>query len=89
MSEKEDVNKMSMMNLATVFGPSLLRPPVAGEGHDGPTIDISQEVVIQVGGKQKRSMNSMKTDMWKNPSDQTQSYYLFRLLVFSYMEEKC
>lgn len=40
---------MSLMNLATVFGPSLLRPPVVGLGHNGPTVDISQEVVVQVG----------------------------------------
>lgn len=39
---------MSLMNLATVFGPSLLRPPVAGLGHDGAPVDISQEVVVQV-----------------------------------------
>lgn len=39
---------MSLMNLATVFGPSLLRPPVAGLGHDGVPVDISQEVVVQV-----------------------------------------
>ena len=38
-----------MMNLATVFGPSLLRPPVVELGHNGPTLDISQEVVVQVG----------------------------------------
>ncbi|XP_070786126.1 active breakpoint cluster region-related protein isoform X2 [Enoplosus armatus] len=48
VSEKEDINKMSLRNLATVFGPSLLRPPVVGLGHDGPTVDISQEVVVQV-----------------------------------------
>ncbi|XP_008299381.1 breakpoint cluster region protein [Stegastes partitus] len=48
VSEKQDVNKMSLLNLATVFGPSLIRPPVAGLGYDGPTVDISQEVVIQV-----------------------------------------
>ncbi|XP_051284797.1 active breakpoint cluster region-related protein isoform X1 [Dicentrarchus labrax] len=48
VSEKQDINKMSLMNLATVFGPSLLRPPVVGLGHDGPTVDISQEVVVQV-----------------------------------------
>ncbi|XP_071315581.1 active breakpoint cluster region-related protein isoform X2 [Trachinotus anak] len=48
VSEKQDINKMSLLNLATVFGPSLLRPPVAGLGHDGPTVDISQEVVVQV-----------------------------------------
>ncbi|XP_063043311.1 active breakpoint cluster region-related protein [Engraulis encrasicolus] len=41
VSEKMEVNKMSVMNLATVFGPSLLRPPV-------PQIDISEEVVVQV-----------------------------------------
>ncbi|CAK6952901.1 active breakpoint cluster region-related protein [Scomber scombrus] len=48
VSEKQDKNKMTLLNLATVFGPSLVRPPVAGLGQDGPTIDISQEVVIQV-----------------------------------------
>ncbi|XP_076581250.1 active breakpoint cluster region-related protein isoform X2 [Chaetodon auriga] len=48
VSEKQDINKMTLMNLATVFGPSLLRPPVVGQGHDGPTVDISQEVVVQV-----------------------------------------
>lgn len=48
VSEKQDVNKMTLMNLATVFGPSLIRPPVVGLGHDGPTMDISQEVVVQV-----------------------------------------
>uniref|UniRef100_A0AAQ6A8Q4 Rho-GAP domain-containing protein n=1 Tax=Amphiprion ocellaris TaxID=80972 RepID=A0AAQ6A8Q4_AMPOC len=48
VSERQDVNKMSLLNLATVFGPSLVRPPVAGLGHNGPTVDISQEVVIQV-----------------------------------------
>lgn len=48
--EKQDVNKMSPMNLATVFGPSLLRPPVVGLGLDcGSSVDISQEVVVQVG----------------------------------------
>lgn len=40
---------MSLMNLATVFGPSLLRPPVVGLRHDGFSVDISQEVVVQVG----------------------------------------
>lgn len=39
---------MSPMNLATVFGPSLLRPPVVELGHVGPAVDISQEVVVQV-----------------------------------------
>ncbi|XP_037615594.1 breakpoint cluster region protein isoform X1 [Sebastes umbrosus] len=48
VSEKEDVNRMSLMNLATVFGPSLLRPPVVGLGYNGPTVDITQEVVVQV-----------------------------------------
>ncbi|XP_054457352.1 active breakpoint cluster region-related protein isoform X2 [Anoplopoma fimbria] len=48
VSEKQDVNKMTLINLATVFGPSLLRAPVVGLGHDGPTMDISQEVVVQV-----------------------------------------
>ncbi|XP_055012269.1 active breakpoint cluster region-related protein isoform X2 [Boleophthalmus pectinirostris] len=48
VSERQDVNKMSLLNLATVFGPSLLRPPVTGDGSDGAGIDISQEVVVQV-----------------------------------------
>uniref|UniRef100_A0A3P9D496 Si:dkey-33c9.6 n=1 Tax=Maylandia zebra TaxID=106582 RepID=A0A3P9D496_9CICH len=48
ISERQHINKMSLLNLATVFGPSLLRPPVAGQGHHGPTVDISQEVVVQV-----------------------------------------
>uniref|UniRef100_A0A3B4FI65 Si:dkey-33c9.6 n=1 Tax=Pundamilia nyererei TaxID=303518 RepID=A0A3B4FI65_9CICH len=47
ISERQHINKMSLLNLATVFGPSLLRPPVAGQGHHGPTVDISQEVVVQ------------------------------------------
>ncbi|KAA8579092.1 hypothetical protein FQN60_007212 [Etheostoma spectabile] len=48
VSEKQDVNRMSLQNLATVFGPSLIRPPVVGLGQDGPIVDISQEVVVQV-----------------------------------------
>ncbi|XP_027894704.1 active breakpoint cluster region-related protein isoform X2 [Xiphophorus couchianus] len=48
VAKRQDVNKMTLMNLATVFGPSLLRPPVAGLEHNGVTVDISQEVVIQV-----------------------------------------
>lgn len=48
VAQRQEINKMSLLNLATVFGPSLLRPPVAGLGHDGPKVDISQEVVIQV-----------------------------------------
>lgn len=47
----QDVNKMTLLNLATVFGPSLLRPPVGGLEHNGATVDISQEVVIQVRAK--------------------------------------
>ncbi|KAM9424752.1 active breakpoint cluster region-related protein isoform 2-T2 [Pholidichthys leucotaenia] len=45
VSERQHVNKMSLLNLATVFGPSLLRPPMA---RDGISVDISQEVVVQV-----------------------------------------
>ncbi|KAM4611554.1 active breakpoint cluster region-related protein [Polymixia lowei] len=48
VSERQEVNKMSLMNLATVFGPSLLRPPAANLGNCGPNVDISQEVVVQV-----------------------------------------
>ncbi|XP_036002298.1 breakpoint cluster region protein isoform X2 [Fundulus heteroclitus] len=48
VAQRQDVNKMTLLNLATVFGPSLLRPPVAGVEHNGATVDISQEVVIQV-----------------------------------------
>nr|XP_015802359.2 breakpoint cluster region protein isoform X1 [Nothobranchius furzeri] len=48
VAQREELNKMSLLNLATVFGPSLLRPPAAGQGHHGPKVDISQEVVIQV-----------------------------------------
>ncbi|KAL6118544.1 uncharacterized protein ACO6RY_03330 [Pungitius sinensis] len=48
VSEKQDVNRMSLMNLATVFGPSLLRTPMEGHGLLGPNLDISQEVVVQV-----------------------------------------
>lgn len=49
---------MSLLNLATVFGPSLLRPPVAGQGHLGPTVDISQEVVVQVSEYLRKRMMS-------------------------------
>lgn len=45
---------MSLMNLATVFGPSLLRSPVVGLGYNGPSVDITQEVVVQVGMKQRK-----------------------------------
>ncbi|XP_017165759.1 active breakpoint cluster region-related protein isoform X3 [Poecilia reticulata] len=48
VAKRQDVNKMTLMNLATVFGPSLLRPPAAGLEHNGVTVDISKEVVIQV-----------------------------------------
>ncbi|XP_016405234.1 breakpoint cluster region protein [Sinocyclocheilus rhinocerous] len=41
VAERKGENKMSLSNLATVFGPSLLRPPVA-------RVDISQEVEVQV-----------------------------------------
>ncbi len=47
---------MSLMNLATVFGPSLLRPPVVGLGSEGHRVDISQEVVVQVGMKQGKML---------------------------------
>ncbi|XP_067882449.1 active breakpoint cluster region-related protein-like isoform X4 [Heterodontus francisci] len=43
VTDHEPVNKMTMHNLATVFGPSLLRTK-----HDGFPMDISQEVVVQV-----------------------------------------
>ncbi|KAG9346371.1 hypothetical protein JZ751_006682 [Albula glossodonta] len=39
---------MTLMNLATVFGPSLVRPPEMVLGQCGPRVDISQEVVVQV-----------------------------------------
>ncbi|KAG2467686.1 ABR protein, partial [Polypterus senegalus] len=45
VSEKKDVNKMTIHNLATVFGPSLLRPPKDSQSD---AVDISQEVVVQV-----------------------------------------
>ncbi|KAI9543337.1 hypothetical protein NQZ68_011986 [Dissostichus eleginoides] len=48
VSEKQDTNKMTLMNLATIFGPSLLRLPVAALGHIGSSMDISVEVVLQV-----------------------------------------
>ncbi|XP_028853634.1 breakpoint cluster region protein isoform X2 [Denticeps clupeoides] len=48
VADKEEVNKMSLMNLATVFGPTLLHPPLAKLGYSGPRVDISQEVVVQV-----------------------------------------
>ncbi|XP_052009250.1 active breakpoint cluster region-related protein isoform X2 [Xyrauchen texanus] len=41
VGERQEQNKMSLSNLATVFGPSLLRPPVD-------RVDISQEVEVQV-----------------------------------------
>ncbi|RXN21473.1 active breakpoint cluster region-related -like protein [Labeo rohita] len=41
VAERKEENKMSLSNLATVFGPSLLRPLV-------PRVDISQEVEVQV-----------------------------------------
>ncbi|KAL7875859.1 hypothetical protein AOLI_G00108220 [Acnodon oligacanthus] len=48
VAQKVEHNKMSLSNLATVFGPSLLRPPVASLNHCGPPVDISQEVEVQV-----------------------------------------
>ncbi|KAJ8008322.1 hypothetical protein DPEC_G00103630 [Dallia pectoralis] len=48
VSNRQEENKMSLMNLATVFGPSLLRPSAAVQGQYSPPIDISQEVVVQV-----------------------------------------
>ncbi|XP_067833911.1 active breakpoint cluster region-related protein-like [Heptranchias perlo] len=43
VAEHEQVNKMTFHNLATVFGPSLLRTKT-----EGFSMDISQEVVVQV-----------------------------------------
>ncbi|XP_059500095.1 active breakpoint cluster region-related protein-like, partial [Stegostoma tigrinum] len=43
VSAHEEVNKMSLHNLATVFGPSMLRTR-----HRGFPLDVSQEVVAQV-----------------------------------------
>ncbi|KAJ8416637.1 hypothetical protein AAFF_G00325150 [Aldrovandia affinis] len=48
VAEKQEFNKMSLMNLATVFGPSLVRPPEVVLGQCGPQVNISQEVVVQV-----------------------------------------
>ncbi|XP_017578535.1 active breakpoint cluster region-related protein isoform X1 [Pygocentrus nattereri] len=48
VAQKAEQNKMSLSNLATVFGPSLLRSPVASLNHCGPPVDISQEVEVQV-----------------------------------------
>ncbi|XP_063152098.1 active breakpoint cluster region-related protein-like isoform X3 [Candoia aspera] len=50
VAEKEPVNKMSLHNLATVFGPTLLRPSEAeGKGHLSLASDIwSHDVMAQV-----------------------------------------
>uniref|UniRef100_A0A8C8SB02 Active breakpoint cluster region-related protein n=1 Tax=Pelusios castaneus TaxID=367368 RepID=A0A8C8SB02_9SAUR len=50
VAEKEPVNKMSLHNLATVFGPTLLRPSeVEGKGHLTLASDIwSHDVMAQV-----------------------------------------
>ncbi|XP_034020404.1 breakpoint cluster region protein isoform X2 [Thalassophryne amazonica] len=45
VSERQHINKMSLINLATVFGPSLVRPPVV---QSGLSVNISQEVIVQV-----------------------------------------
>lgn len=39
---------MSLSNLATVFGPTLMRPPVASLDQCAAPLDISQEVEVQV-----------------------------------------
>ncbi|XP_078509002.1 active breakpoint cluster region-related protein-like [Lissotriton helveticus] len=49
VASRESVNKMSLYNLATVFGPTLLRPPQRDELlQPGFPSHISQEVVVQV-----------------------------------------
>ncbi|XP_043910417.1 active breakpoint cluster region-related protein isoform X3 [Protopterus annectens] len=50
VAEKEPINKMSLHNLATVFGPTLLRPSqVEHKGHMNIASDIwSQDVMAQV-----------------------------------------
>ncbi|XP_069100463.1 active breakpoint cluster region-related protein-like isoform X2 [Pleurodeles waltl] len=48
VASKESVNKMSLYNLATVFGPTLLRPPQRDQLEPGFPSHISQEVVVQV-----------------------------------------
>ncbi|XP_069507765.1 active breakpoint cluster region-related protein-like [Ambystoma mexicanum] len=45
---KEAVNKMTLYNLATVFGPTLLRPPQKEPSDAWFPAHISQEVVVQV-----------------------------------------
>lgn len=39
---------MSLSNLATVFGPTLMRPPVGSVDQCAVPLDISQEVDVQV-----------------------------------------
>uniref|UniRef100_A0AAQ4QY75 Si:dkey-33c9.6 n=1 Tax=Gasterosteus aculeatus aculeatus TaxID=481459 RepID=A0AAQ4QY75_GASAC len=62
VSDKQDVNRMSLMNLATVFGPSLLRTPVVEHGLLGPSMDISQELVVQVGMKRLKELLNKEDD---------------------------
>jgi hypothetical protein len=50
VAEKEPINKMSLHNLATVFGPTLLRPSeVESKAHLTSAADIwSHDVMAQV-----------------------------------------
>jgi len=45
VSEKETVNKMSLQNLATVFGPTLLRPA------ENKTGKLSMEELLSAGAR--------------------------------------
>ncbi|XP_029462649.1 active breakpoint cluster region-related protein-like [Rhinatrema bivittatum] len=48
VASNEPVNKMSLYNLATVFGPTLLRQHPGELSLQGSPFDLSQEVVMQV-----------------------------------------